>query len=61
MLHHGEMKAYAYSEMEIPLASEYILLHPIFTLWQSCDNINELLSKSFFSCHYEKSGDLEVG
>lgn len=32
MLRHGEMKAYAYSEVKIPLASEYTLLHPILTL-----------------------------
>lgn len=32
MLHRGEMKAYAYPEVEISLASEYILLHPIVTL-----------------------------
>lgn len=31
ILHHGKMKGYAYSEIKIPLASEYILLHhPIF-------------------------------
>lgn len=27
VLHPGEVKAYVYSDMEIPLASEYILLH----------------------------------
>lgn len=50
MLHHGDMKAYTYSEVKIPLASEYILLHPILTLWQSycLHPINKLLSKSFF-------------
>lgn len=34
MLHPGERKSYAFSEMKIPLASAYILLHPIFALWQ---------------------------
>lgn len=49
-LHHGEMKAYAYSEMKIPLASEYILLHPIFTLLTIllCTLYKKLLSESFF-------------
>lgn len=31
MLRDGEMKAYAYSEMKIPLASESVL-HPMITL-----------------------------
>lgn len=44
------MKAYAYSEMKIPLASEYILLHPIFTLLTIllCTLYKKLLSESFF-------------
>lgn len=49
MLYHGEMTAYAYSEMKILLTSKYILLHPIFTLWQSycLHSINKVLNKSF--------------
>lgn len=61
MLYHGEIKSYAYSEMKIPLASAYILLHPIFTQWQSYCllYINKLLNKSFFSA-IGVSGALEV-
>lgn len=51
MLHPGERKSYAFSEMKIPLASAYILLHPIFALWQlyCLHYIKKLLNKSFFS------------
>lgn len=51
ILHYGKMKVYAYFEMKIPLASEYILLHLIFTLWQSycLRYINKHFNKSIFS------------